>query len=733
MVHAISNDNQGGVWLSMWLSADEYGLVHLVDGKVTEKVPWRELGGGPGTGLAPETDGTVWTGLLSGGLAHFGKGQIGKVPLTDAAGRSRRMLELERDRDGSLWAATEFGLSRIANGHVATLTTANGLPCNAVHWIIGDESSYWLYTRCGLLRITRTEMQAWAADPKRTIRPTTLDTADGIRLVAALKGFRPAVTKAPDGSIWFLNGDSVSVIDPRRAGINNLPPPVHIEQIAADGRKYDGTHGLRLPARIRNLVIDYTALSFVAPEKVRFRYKLDGQDPDWREVVNDRRVQYSNLAPGAYKFRVAASNNTGVWNEAGDVAEFSIAPAYYQTNWFRALVVAVCLGLLWVAWQFRVRQMRRESEQLRDVIETIPAMAWTALPDGSSEFVNRRWAEYTGLSAEDMAASGWAAAVHPDDRQAHLEKWRASLSTGEPMASEARFRCAANGEYRWFLIRGVPLRDGHRRIQRWYGILTDIHEARQERERLRQLEADLAHINRVSLMGELSASIAHEVNQPLTGIVSNGSACLRWLAADKPEIAEVREAVADMVRDGKRAGDVIARIRALTTRTAPPQERLDLEQTIREVLALASDEANGNAVRVQTAFSQEACFVLGDRVQLQQVLLNLVMNAIQSMIGVKGRPRTLTISTRTSGADEAEVTVADSGTGLDPEAITHIFEPFYTTRPGGMGMGLSISRSIVQLHGGRLWATANDGPGTTFHFTLPGFQGETQNAGVAAI
>ena len=150
-------------------------------------------------------------------------------------GRSGRLLELERGRDGSLWAATENGLNRITNGRMATLTAANGLPCNAVHWIIqDDQSSYWLYTRCGLLRIARTEIDAWEADPKKTVRVATFDTADGIRPVAALKGFRPAVTKSSDGKIWFLNGETVSVIDPSRIGINTLPPPVHIEEITAN-------------------------------------------------------------------------------------------------------------------------------------------------------------------------------------------------------------------------------------------------------------------------------------------------------------------------------------------------------------------------------------------------------------------------------------------------------------------------------------------------------------------
>ena len=246
--------------------------------------------------------------------------------------------------------------------------------------------------------------------------------------------------------------------------------------------------------------------------------------------------------------------------------------------------------------------------------------------------------------------------------------------------------------------------------------IEDRRRAEEARERLREIEADLAHVNRVSMMGELSASIAHEVNQPLTGIVSNGSACLRCLAGDAPNLEEVREAVRDIVRDGKRAGEVIARIRALTKRTAAPTEKLDLNETICEVLALVGDLARKNSVVIQTHFADDISPVSGDRVQLQQVVLNLVMNAIEAMSGV--RDRQLMITTRSNGPDEVQVTVQDSGTGLAPDQNRRIFEPFYTTKPNGMGMGLSICRSIVQNHDGRQWATANEGPGTGFHFSL---------------
>jgi len=368
------------------------------------------------------------------------------------------------------------------------------------------------------------------------------------------------------------------------------------------------------------------------------------------------------------------------------------------------------------------------------MIETIPAMAWTAGPDGSEPFVNRRWADFTGLSADDSAASAWTDAVHPEDRQAYADKWRASLAAGEPFESESRFR-RANGEYRWLLARAVPFHDVHGKIVRWYGLLTDIADrkrAEEERGRLRELETELAHINRISMMGELAASIAHEVNQPLSGVVSNGAACLRWLAANVPNLDEAREAARRIVRDGKRAGEVIARVRALTRRAPTPRERLDLSETIQDVLVLVADRAKRDDVSIRTDFADDVLPVSGDGVQLQQVVLNLVLNAIEAMSTVSERPRELLVRTRSIG-DQVQVTVEDSGPGLDPNGMEKMFDPFYTTKASGMGMGLSICRSIVQSHGGRLWATAKDGPGTIFHVTLPKYRGEDLHAGVDGV
>jgi PAS domain S-box-containing protein len=311
--------------------------------------------------------------------------------------------------------------------------------------------------------------------------------------------------------------------------------------------------------------------------------------------------------------------------------------------------------------------------------------------------------------------------IHPDDRETVVQTFQ-SVARGN-LNGEVCYRIVMpDGAIKYAHGIGHPVWDANGNVIEMVGTTVDItasKRAEEERARLQQLEADLAHLNRVSIMGELTASIAHEVNQPLSGVVSNGSACLRWLAGDTPNVEEAREAARRIVRDGKRTAEIIARIRALTKRTAEHRETLDLNETTREVVPLVGDEAKKKSVIIRTCFSEEIFPVVGDRVQLQQVVLNLMMNGMEAMSTITDRSRELLISSRNADQDYVEVTIQDSGIGLKPDDSARIFNAFYTTKPTGMGMGLSISRSIVDAHGGRLWATANEGPGTTFHFTLP--------------
>jgi len=371
-VHSIAGDKAGNLWLS-----EEKSLLHLLEGRLVEQIPWSELGHQQRAQvlLSGREQGGVWLGFWrGGGLLYFEDGQV-RASYTAANGLGEGVVaDLQLDRDGTLWAATQAGVSRLKDGRIATLTSRSGLPCNTVHWVMEDnERSFWLYTACGLVRIVRSEMDAWIADPNHRVETTVWDAADGVRLrLFAASEYGPRVAKGTDGKIWFLTGEGIQVVDPRHLAVNKFPPPVRIEQIVADRKIYRQNlpgmpvSNMRLPARTRDLQIDYTALSLVAPEKVQFKYKLEGQDSDWREVVNDRQVQYSNLAPGAYRFRVIACNNSGVWNEQGDTLEFSIAPAYYQTNWFRALCAVLFVALLWAAYRWRLLQLHHRFEMTLD-------------------------------------------------------------------------------------------------------------------------------------------------------------------------------------------------------------------------------------------------------------------------------------------------------------------------------------------------------------------------------
>ena len=243
-------------------------------------------------------------------------------------------------------------------------------------------------------------------------------------------------------------------------------------------------------------------------------------------------------------------------------------------------------------------------------------------------------------------------------------------------------------------------------------------ELRASEDALRQAQADLAHVSRVTTLGEMAASIAHEVDQPLSGVVINANACLRFLTGSSPNLDEVRDGLQAIARDGRRASDVTARIRALARRTPSEKEPLDINQIVREVVVLAEGEARRTRARVRTDLAGNLPRVLGDPVQLQQVVLNLLLNGLEAMHGLAGHSRELVIGTQPEASDHVRVAVHDSGSGIDPQLANRIFEAFYTTKRDGIGMGLSISRSIVEQHGGRLWAVPNDGPGTTFYFTV---------------
>jgi PAS domain S-box-containing protein len=373
----------------------------------------------------------------------------------------------------------------------------------------------------------------------------------------------------------------------------------------------------------------------------------------------------------------------------------------------------------------RAEEALRESEQrFRDYAETASDWLWETAPDHRFTRVSQRLDSTGGEPPSRIGLTRWDYAT---DVESEPEKWRlhrTMLDAHQPFRDF--FYSATRRDRSAVYVRtsGKPFFDAKGDFLGYRGVATDVTAAAradQAEEALRNVQAELAHVTRVTTLGELTASIAHEVNQPLAAIVTNGGACLRWLARDVPDLDEVRGAVERMINDGNRAAEVIRRVRALSKKTDTLQTPLPINEVIDEVSLLLQREVLSHRALLRLELASELPLVLADRVQLQQVMINLVMNGMEAMAPVTDRPRELRIRSQRE-ADQVLVAVQDSGVGIDPEHVDRLFNAFFTTKPSGMGMGLSICRSIIEAHGGKLWASRNADAGATFHFTLPAYQ-----------
>jgi len=362
--------------------------------------------------------------------------------------------------------------------------------------------------------------------------------------------------------------------------------------------------------------------------------------------------------------------------------------------------------------------LHQGEEELRDVINAVPAHVWRAKPDGEVDFVNERLQQFVGVPPEGLLGWNWQSMLHPDDRACFVAGWRAAVKDGRGNEDEVRLR-RADGKYCWFLMRNVPLRNESGDVVKWYGSGVEIEDrkrAEQERQRLHQLESDLAHTNRVSMMGELTASLAHEINQPIAAAAASAMACVRWLRRETPDIPEASGAASKIASDVRRASDIIERVRSLYRGDTVKREPVNVNEIIQDMIVLLRDAANRNSISIRTELDLGLPMIAADCVQLQQVLMNLMLNAIDAMKGTRGD---LTVTSRRTKDGQILITVSDSGCGLPVDWSERLFEAFFTTKPQGTGMGLSISRRIVESHGGRLWASDNAVRGATFQFTLP--------------
>jgi len=373
----------------------------------------------------------------------------------------------------------------------------------------------------------------------------------------------------------------------------------------------------------------------------------------------------------------------------------------------------------------RAEDALRESEyKLRQIIDAVPGFLWAGDAAGEPTHINQHMVDYSGMRFEDFKHGGWEAFVHPADFPDTAKAFYHAIQTGTSYQDVMRLR-RSDGEFRWHHSHAEPLRDRQGRIIQWYGLSVDIDEAKKAEDRLRRSEShlaeaqlELAHANRVATMGQLTASITHEVNQPITAAVTYALAARRFLSAKQPDLREVDEALSLIVKEGNRAGEVVGRVRALIKKAPARKDAVEINDAILEVIALTRREAANNGISVQTQLAEGLPRVQGDRVQLQQVLLNLIINAIEAMREINEEERELLIGTRNE-PDGVSVEVRDSGPGFASAALERAFEAFYTTKSDGLGLGLSICRSIIEAHNGRLWASPNVPRGAIFRFNVP--------------
>jgi PAS domain S-box-containing protein len=457
----------------------------------------------------------------------------------------------------------------------------------------------------------------------------------------------------------------------------------------------ENAFGSNSAARIGTACWDHALDLETEPEKWRFiRATLDSREP-FRDFV----------------YRGVGGNGSPMYVKASGKPVFDANGEFRGYHGTGTDVTAI----------MRAQQALRESERsARSAIDGIAGLVSILAPNGELEAVNRPLLEYFGRSQEWLKNWGTNDAVHPEDLPRVLELFKRGIASGNPYQFELRMR-RFDGEYRLFDNRVVPIRDDSGRIARWCNLLTDIEDRTRALARLEQMQWDFAHMNRVSMMGELAASLTHEITQPIASARNNARAAQNFLNIQPPDLSEIREALSCVVGDTDRAGDIVDRIRDHIKKTPPRKEYFDLNEAINEVIVLGRGAIIKNGVLVQTRLSEGLFPIHCDRVQLQQVVLNLILNAVEAMGSVEAEPRDLLISTEQHHTGVL-VAVRDSGPGIDPMHLERVFEAFYTTKSRGVGMGLSICRSIIDAHGGRLWAEANEPRGTIFQFTLPAVQ-----------
>jgi PAS domain S-box-containing protein len=753
--------------------------------------------------LADPDTGSIWVGT-STGLNRLDprKGTFQHYPREEEDGSiapQGGMLILLKDATGGLWLDESPGLfrfdpttGRFRGYRLGSETTASGTPVYAARQ--DERGRLWLAAASGLLSLDPESGEVTrfgGDDPSTPLAALTaiLEDDEGRFWLASTQGLyrfdprtkrfrrydleeiglRQALSqgacRSRTGRFYFGGADGLVTFDPSKIEDVAFAPPVVLTRLELANRavpigpesvlkqSITETARLTLGPRDRIFSLEFAALSYRAPFRNRYRYRLEGFDRDWTEVDGRRRLAtYTNLAPGHYVFRVSGSNNDGFWSETGATLAIDVLPSWWQTGWFIGSTVLVGTLLVFGAQRLQVRSLVRRARELarevesrlrteaalreqeetnRGVLESLKSAI--ALLDGEGRIttVNESW---KSLFPEGLVGADYVAVLRETidsgaERAAEVATGIQSVLEGRTASWEVEIPSRTSSGTRWYSVVVSPFRGARRGAVVSF---SDIESRKHAEEEARQHRDELAHIARVETVGELTSSIAHEINQPLASIVTNANAGRRFLDREAPT-AEVREVLSEIAAQGKRASDIIRGLRDMVRKGHVHRDVLHPNDLIRAVAKLLDGEAVARRISVKLALTGGLPDVMGDRIQLQQVVLNLMKNAFDAVSHEAPDLREVKIRSWSDDRLTVETAFSDTGPPVPEETFEKMFARFYTTKARGLGIGLSLSRSIIEAHGGRLWAEASRERRVTFRVSLPaaGKAGDASRAGRA--
>jgi PAS domain S-box-containing protein len=762
-IRMIFEQSDGSIWV-----ATSNQLVRFRNGRKEVFGPDQGLAVTGLSAIAGSSGGGFWVGTRRG-IQEFRDGRFLPV-LGPAQGLVGTPFSLLEDSDRNLWAMTSAGLNRVSGGQVATFTRASGLPDAGMFQMIEDNfHTFWITTRKGVWRVSKREFDAVAEGRAHALKGDMFGAADGILGTSEFQlGYSPTACKMRDGTLWFPSFGGVLSVDPSHMSSNRQPPPVFVERVTAGNRVTVAEHSRILAGS--NLEFHYTALSFISPDRVRFRYRLEGFDAEWEDAGTRRVAYFTNLPPGSYRFRVVACNNDGVWNLAGASFFFELTPRFYQTAWFYALCsLAVCLAGA-AAYRWRVRGLRARQKWLRERVGertaalrievqerlraeealqqankslasterqyrrifngvTDAVLVCTLSEDGSpGRFiqVNDQACRFLGYSRDELLQMGKQDIVAPEAKATIADMTQSLLAEGQTLfetvnvAKDGR-RIPVEVNAHIFDIDGAPA---------LLASVRDISERKAAETAKAKLEAELRQAQKLESVGRLAGGVAHDFNNLLTVINGYCDLILNGLNVTDP----LRPYAEEIGNAGARAASLTGQLLAFSRKQVIAPRLLDLNSAIRDTLPMLQ-RLIGEDIALTTSLDDSLGQAIADPGQIHQVLMNLVANARDAM------PDGGKLSVETANADLGEddvgaqqdaapgryvlMTVTDTGRGMDETTRQQVFEPFFTTKGFGRGTGLGLSTvyGIVRQSGGWIDVRSEVGVGTSFKVYLPRMDG----------